>query len=202
MVFARSFLFCSLLVSSELVLSADNSEQQNTQLAFEALSSLLDMDARRIQLLKIRAVDWPDASLGCPDNSSSYAQVLTPGHLVHLAARGAVYAVHTGGGRAVACANSDRPQAIEDPVEQRLAGLNVIRQARSDLADRLAVSSAQIQLLGVSRASHIETLGDCLGSNQGGQGMQIEFSVANKRYNYRSSGDRFTYCGEGAILDR
>ena len=39
--------------------------------------------------------DWPDASLGCPEEGRVYAQVITPGYVVVLQAQGAQYRYHT-----------------------------------------------------------------------------------------------------------
>ncbi len=43
----------------------------------------------------MEAVDWSDASLGCPEPGQVYAQVITPGYRVLLEAAGKEYEVHT-----------------------------------------------------------------------------------------------------------
>ena len=47
---------------------------------------------------KIRSsepVQWSDASLGCPEAGSAYAQVITPGHKLVFELGGSQYPVHT-----------------------------------------------------------------------------------------------------------
>ena len=40
-------------------------------------------------------VQWSDASLGCPEDGSFYAQVITPGHKLVFELDGALYPVHS-----------------------------------------------------------------------------------------------------------
>jgi hypothetical protein len=61
----------------------------------------LDLSNRRtlplgaITIVSVEKVTWPDASLGVPDPLALYAQVLTPGYKVILAAEGRQYEYHT-----------------------------------------------------------------------------------------------------------
>ena len=48
-----------------------------------------------IFLFNANAVEWPDASLGCPQVDVTYAQVITPGYQIQLEANGQVYTFHT-----------------------------------------------------------------------------------------------------------
>lgn len=48
-----------------------------------------------ITLVSIEAQEWPDASLGCPQEDYMYAQVITPGYKVILEADGTQYNYHT-----------------------------------------------------------------------------------------------------------
>ena len=48
-----------------------------------------------ITLSHIHAVDWPDASLGCPETSRAYAQVIIPGYRIVLSDGVATYEYHT-----------------------------------------------------------------------------------------------------------
>jgi hypothetical protein len=48
-----------------------------------------------IRLVSIEAVKWSDASLGCPQEGFMYAQVITPGYLMVLEAKGQQYEYHT-----------------------------------------------------------------------------------------------------------
>jgi hypothetical protein len=62
--------------------------------------------AQSWQVSELRAVDWPDASLGCPEQGVMYIQVITPGYSFKLAAQGRKLSYHSGGGRVVLCDRS------------------------------------------------------------------------------------------------
>ena len=77
---------------------------QAVRLAREDLAKRLVLAAEAIQLVSAEAVEWSDASLGCPQPGMMYAQVITPGYLVILEAGGKRYEYHTDAGRfAVLC---------------------------------------------------------------------------------------------------
>ena len=46
-------------------------------------------------LVSSEAMDWSDASLGCPQEGYAYAQVITPGYKLVFDLAGASHAVHT-----------------------------------------------------------------------------------------------------------
>jgi hypothetical protein len=52
------------------------------------LASWKGVAIEEIGAASIEAVDWSDASLGCPQEGVSYAQVLTPGYRILLAIGG------------------------------------------------------------------------------------------------------------------
>lgn len=87
-----------------LVIQGSNpAEFQAQNLAMNDLAQRLGVAKSAITLVKIEAVEWPDASLGCPRPGMMYAQVITPGYLVVLRASGRNYEYHTSMTRAVAC---------------------------------------------------------------------------------------------------
>jgi hypothetical protein len=49
----------------------------------------------QIILISLEAVEWSDTSLGCPQEGFMYAQVITPGYMIVLAAQGQQYEYHT-----------------------------------------------------------------------------------------------------------
>jgi hypothetical protein len=65
------------------------------QLAKEDLAGKLGVSASEISVVSIEEVDWPDASLGCPQPGMAYAQVITPGFRVVLEAKGCSHKYHT-----------------------------------------------------------------------------------------------------------
>lgn len=48
-----------------------------------------------IKVKSVQAVEWRDASLGCPAPGEMYAQVITPGYLIVLEAAGQEWRYHT-----------------------------------------------------------------------------------------------------------
>jgi hypothetical protein len=98
--------------------AADADRDAAVALAKKQLSAKLEVAADSLELDKAEAVDWPDASLGCPEKGMMYAQMLTPGHKVSLKSGGKTYAVHVGGGRAVVCDGSRRAGASPPPARK------------------------------------------------------------------------------------
>lgn len=70
-----------------------------TSVAEKAISELatrLRTSADEIEVVRSEEVQWPDASLGCPEDGRAYAQVVTPGFQVILQTDGRVYDYHAG----------------------------------------------------------------------------------------------------------
>jgi len=62
-----------------------------------------------IRVLSVEVVDWPDASLGCPQPGMVYAQVITPGFRVLLEVENDKYEYHTDRGERVVLCVDGRP---------------------------------------------------------------------------------------------
>ena len=73
------------------------------QAAQDDLAQRLGLAASAIKVVQIAAVEWSDASLGCPKPEMMYAQVITPGYRIVLEAAGQRYEYHTGGGATLLC---------------------------------------------------------------------------------------------------
>ncbi len=78
-------------------------EPDAVALAKDDLAQRLGIPANDIKTRSFEAVNWPDASLGCPQPDMMYAQVVTPGYRIVLEARGQTYTYHTGGTTVVLC---------------------------------------------------------------------------------------------------
>jgi hypothetical protein len=63
--------------------------------AIADLSEQTGIPADEIVLVSMEAMKWSDTSLGCPQEGFMYAQVITPGYLIVLAAQGEQYEYHT-----------------------------------------------------------------------------------------------------------
>lgn len=81
--------------------------QTKTQLAQK-----LGIGQEEIFLFNVKAVEWPDASLGCPQTGEAYAQVITPGYQILLEANGQVFSFHTDKTDKVILCNARGPDEI------------------------------------------------------------------------------------------
>jgi len=77
------------------------SAKKAVDLAIQDLAESEGIDRASIHLVSVESVEWSDASLGCPEPDMVYAQVITPGFLVMLEAKGDTYEYHTDAGRFV-----------------------------------------------------------------------------------------------------
>jgi hypothetical protein len=68
-----------------------------------------------VRVASVEAVEWPDASLGCPQPGMMYAQVITPGYRVVLEAEGQTYEYHTDEGRFVVLCDNGPSSGAEPP---------------------------------------------------------------------------------------
>jgi hypothetical protein len=72
--------------------------------AKEDLANRKGIDNEQIVVVKVKAVDWSDTSLGCPQPGMMYAQVITPGYRILLSYGGQIYPYHSDQhGRVVYC---------------------------------------------------------------------------------------------------
>jgi hypothetical protein len=62
----------------------------------ERLGIASDQVEKQIEVREMRAVTWPDASLGCPQPGMLYAQVAQAGLLIRLSVGGEIYYYHSG----------------------------------------------------------------------------------------------------------
>lgn len=113
------------------------------------LAEELDVPVSEVTVLSVRAVEWPDSSIGCPQPGQAYLQVLTPGHKISLRARGQVYVLHEAGGKPFICR---RTKSVAELTPQReLAWADMAIQAREDLAARLGVAVDAVRLTDAKR---------------------------------------------------
>lgn len=62
-----------------------------------------------VSVVRVRQVDWPDSSLGCPEEGMAYTQVVTPGFQILLQAGERVFDYHAGSdGVAFLCASDEK----------------------------------------------------------------------------------------------
>ena len=84
-------------------------QDELTLRARQEAARALGLQIEQVTLERIEEIDWPDASLGCPEPGRMYAQVITPGYRVVLRASGQEHVVHADqSGRVVYCRNPAR----------------------------------------------------------------------------------------------
>jgi hypothetical protein len=82
------------------------------------LAARLGVGPASIQVGAVEEIDWPDASLGCPQPGTAYAQVVTPGLRITLQSGGQAYTYHTDlANRVVLCPAGGPPAATPLPLE-------------------------------------------------------------------------------------
>lgn len=111
-------------------------------IAAAALAESLEVPVSLITVDSVRAVTWPDGSIGCPEPGVGYAQVLTPGHKITLRAEGKIYVMHEANGHAVLCNRKKTAMAMTPGLNYSWTPQAAI--ARADLAKQLNVAQDQI----------------------------------------------------------
>jgi hypothetical protein len=190
------------LEASEINLPA--AAEPSVRLARADLAQRLGLAPEAIKLVSVEAVEWSDASLGCPQPGMMYAQVITPGFLVVLEAGGATYTYHTDMGRfAVLCEKESEAStgsgttvsgeaATPDPDSPYYS---LVMKAVEDLAGRLSIQGEEIELLEVKEVVWPDS---SLGCPQPGMaykqvpmdGLLIRLRVDGRIYEYHSGGSR------------
>ena len=192
--------------------------KQVVELAREDLAERLGLAPGEMSLVSVEAVEWSDASLGCPQPGMMYAQVITPGYLVVLEAEGQQYAYHTDTDRIVVLCEDESAtsgatsrtappgeSAISEPQDPLLS--EMVTKAKEDLANRLSVEMDQISLLEVRQVTWPDS---SLGCPQPGmayaqalqEGLLIRLGVDQDMYFYHSgeTGDPFLCEGTSQVI--
>lgn len=91
----------------QLLVDVDPVAAELAALAQRLLATQLDLPVRRVRVVDVQAVIWPDMSLGCPQPDQMYAQVLVPGYRIVVEAAGEQVIYHTDFDRALPCAPGD-----------------------------------------------------------------------------------------------
>jgi hypothetical protein len=87
-------------------------------LATGNLAETYGLAPNSVEVVSVEAVDWPDASLGCPQPGMAYAQVVTPGLRMTLQAEGWTYTYHADlAGQVVLCAQTGPTDSTPIPAD-------------------------------------------------------------------------------------
>jgi hypothetical protein len=182
---------------ASLLIAGDPAQEQAVRVARRRLAEELHVDERRLIVQEVSSVEWPDASLGCPQKGMMYAQVVTPGYRVVLGSGGRRYEVHVAGDRAVRCeASAGESKIVDDSVVHaaRMQGL-----AREHLARRLRLRRSAVKVTAMRPATWPDAGLGCSKDKAGGPpvprpGFAIELQAKGRAYRYHADYSRVVPC--------
>jgi hypothetical protein len=175
--------------------------QEITNLVEQDLAERANVSRDKITVLSVKAVEWPDASLGCPEPGKMYAQVITPGYEIVLQAGGQEYTYHTGGNNFVLCENGepapDRRKSANEALNPQ--EVSVVQQAETDLNKRFDVALDSIKLQSIEA---VEWPDSSLGCPAPGMnylmvvtpGYFIKLQSGDQIYEYHADQKHVVYC--------
>lgn len=174
-----------------------DTERAAAQVAVDTLAAELGVGKDKVLLDTVRATEWRDSSLGCPQPGVAYLDVISPGHRVLLRVDGQVHAVHEAGNRAFVCVQTKAMGGIT-PQRDLTFGPQMVA-ARRDLAGRLGVTEREILFL----SGEGKTWPDAsLGCPEPGvmytqaqvRGWVLTFGHRQRTYTYHTDLDRTIPC--------
>lgn len=138
-----------VMPDGSITVATNESDRELADLAAATLAEAIDVPLTRIKVESIRAVEWRDGSLGCPQPGQAYAQVITPGHRILLRVDTRVYAVHEANGRALVCQRKKATAEVTTGLEIAWGTKSI--EARRDLAARLGVEEQHVVVSGATQ---------------------------------------------------
>ncbi len=170
-------------------------EQAIVTAAIELVASESGVAAAELTLLDLQPVDWPDASLGCPQPETMYMQVITPGYQLTLQdANGTPYAVHT------SSEPSSQMVFCQAPAGIGATEFSGVLTGTVTYLQRIALptgSVINIELQDVSRADAVAELLATQTLTTTGENVPIPFELT---YDTSQIDPRFTYAVRAQIL--
>lgn len=176
--------------------------------AVTMLANDLNLPPEQVQVVRVETRDWPTTSLGCPEPGKAYLDVITPGYIVLLAARGQEYELHTdrsklivrcGGGAATPARQSaGTPPAAGTPGATPATGATplaayppVAQLAVVDLANALGLRPEEIAVVAVEEQDWPDS---SLGCPEPGRsylqvitpGYRVILAAGGQRYEYHT----------------
>ena len=195
-----AYFLALMAITISINSSATMTEQQAIILAKQILSQNLHIKESLLEVGQVRAVQWSDTSLGCPEPGMMYAQVITPGYEVLLTVDEKHYSVHVGEGRAVVCDHSaNEEDSLPQHGHKSSEKLRLINLARGDLAVHLNIDPALIKLDTIKTKTWSDTslgcpMPDMVYAQMVTQGYQIELEYNGHRYSYHTDKQKVVLC--------
>ncbi len=168
------------------------------RLAQEDLAGRLSIEVDQVGLVEVKAIEWSDASLGCPQPGMMYAQVITPGYRIVLTAMGKSYEYHTDTRQKVVYCE---PQGAQPVLGGGSTEANKL--AKEDLAQRLGISVDSIDVVAVIRqefpvnAFYCRKTKERISRDESPavvSGESILLSAAGRTYEYHANDETVIFC--------
>ncbi len=171
---------------------------QAVNLATDTLTQALDIDADDATVVSALPVKWSDSSLGCPQSGGSYLQEVVSGYRVVFRRGSLSYRVHVGDGRAVLC-RGRKTNAYRSNNAALLTALRLSRLAREDLASRLGIQDADIEVKVLKPMTWPDTRLGCPAEGETFEAVEtpgylIELVCHGVTYEYRSDSETPFLC--------
>ena len=177
---------------------SDSALQGLVMQAKEDLAGRLSVGVDQIGLVEAKAVEWPDASLGCPEPGRVYAQVITPGYRIVLEASGERYEYHSDTQQRVVCCEPQQARPFPGG-----GSTETIELAKEDLAQKLGIPVDSIAVVVVLRqefstdAFYCRTTKERISRDEPPavvSGESILLSATGRRYEYHASDQTVIFC--------
>jgi hypothetical protein len=164
--------------------------------ARQLVADVLGISADQVQVISVEARQFSDSSLDCPQPGMSYLQVITPGHRLLLEAEGRRFDVRSSGGQGRICRKRKPADGPSSQSENSPAVSDLADSARRDLAEKLTIDEAFIQVLGVRTRQAKEKLSGCElnCAADGACGYVVELGFADRRFTYFASQQQLLPC--------
>lgn len=94
-------------ITGQTLVLIDPAAAEMAEMARQRIARQLDVPARRVRLVDIRAVTWDDTSLGCPVAGQTYIEGPVAGYRLVVAAADTEYVFHSDFDRLMLCQRAD-----------------------------------------------------------------------------------------------
>lgn len=180
----------------DTIAASESPQSKATELAIKTLAKQNDVALDKIQVDSVKAVQWSDSSLGCPQPGMMYAQVVTPGFLVTLldVSKSTTHFVHVGAGRAVVCDKTGSTSTQTDKNLRFHHRWQLSQKAQKLLAERLSVTHNEVRIVGNRNIPPDELPASCTGKESKIDTQIIELSYKNKVYRYSVVNNNLVAC--------
>jgi hypothetical protein len=176
-----------------------NGEADAVESAQADLAERLGTPSESIQVVSVEQVDWPDTSLGCPQEGQMYAQVIVPGQRVVFEADGEQYVYHTGDGNVILCEEEEGTPPQSTPEVEIDPAAALAEQAKEDLSKRV---DAAVEDITVQTVEAVQWRDSSLGCPKPGMqylqvitpGYLIRLEANGKVYEYHTDQNNAVYC--------